>query len=140
MTRRRLTILLHWSVAMMLLMMVKGGTAAPALRWAFVLAGGLWVGVALVRGPLGRPGPKLRGALRAAYRPFHIAMYLGVAIAAGVNAAALLGAAPDQWAWTSLLVLLGLATFHAIFHFWRHTALNDGALRMMIPRMWHKFL
>ena len=33
MRRRSLVILLHWSVAMLVLMMIKGGSAAPALRY-----------------------------------------------------------------------------------------------------------
>jgi cytochrome b561 len=132
--------LLHWSVALMLLMMVKGGAAAPALRWTFVAAGGLWVGLALIKGLQGRPGPKLTGAARAAFVPFHILVYATLALTVALNGAALLGWTSDSAAWTALLALLALATFHAIFHLWRHTALNDGALRVMMPRIWHKYL
>ena len=42
MTQRRLTILLHWSMVMMLLAMIKGGSANEILRWAFVGAGAVW--------------------------------------------------------------------------------------------------
>lgn len=138
--RRRLTILLHWSVALMILMMIKGGSAAPGLRWAFVIAGALWVGMALTRGLLGRPGPKLTGLALAAWAPSQWGMLAALAVTVAVNAAALLGLAGDEVAWTALLVLLCLATFHAIFHLWRHTTLNDGALRTMMPRIWHKYL
>lgn len=50
MTRRRLTILLHWPVLMLVPVMVmemfKAATSTGFLRGAFVLAGGFWVVVA----------------------------------------------------------------------------------------------
>ncbi len=140
MTRRGLTIVLHWGLLFMILMMIKGGTAAPALRWAFVGAGGLWAGLAIGFGMLGKPGPKLQGSARVAFPWLHRAMYAGIAVAAGLNLGALLGVTPMIWAWNSLLVLFVAGIFHGIFHLWRHTTLNDGALRMMTPKIWHKHL
>lgn len=140
MTRRSLTILLHWGTLLLVLAMIKGGSAAPVLRWSFVVAGGLWVGLALGLGLLGKPGPKLRGGLRTAYPWMHRIMYALVAVAVAVNLAALLGLAPLDWAWQSLLVILSASALHGLFHVWRHTALYDGALRMMAPRSWHKYL
>lgn len=140
MTRRGLTIALHWSVLMLVLAMVKGGSAAPALRWVFVVAGGIWVGMALVRGVLARPGPKLQGSLRQTFAVQHCGMYALVGFAVVLNLTALLGVTPLVWAWNALLVLLVAATFHGLFHFWRHTALTDGALRMISPRFMHRFL
>ncbi len=139
-SRRALTITLHWALFLMLLAMIKGGTAAEPLRWAFVAGGGLWVGMAVLRGLLGRPGPKLTGLARSSFAPMHWAMYALLAAAVVLNATALLALTPQVWAWNSLLVLLVAATFHAIFHLWRHTALNDGALRMMTPKAMHKHL
>ena len=124
----------------MLLAQIEGGSAAPGLRWAFTIAGGLFVGVALLRGLSGRPGPKLPHLARAAYGPFHWLVYAALGLAAAANGLALLGRVPHEAAWTSLLALLCLATFHAIFHLWRHTTLRDGALRTIIPRAWHKHL
>lgn len=140
MTRRRLTILLHWSVLMLVLVMIKGGTDAPIVRWVFVAAGGLWIGIALVKGLMGKPGPKLQGGLRKAYPLMHWGMYAALAVAILANAAGLLGIAHHDTGWTALLVLLSAATFHGLFHFWRHTALFDGALRVMTPRFMHKML
>lgn len=140
MTRRALTILLHWSVLMLTLMMVKGGTDAPVLRWLFVATGSVWVGLALIRGLLGRPGPKLQGAWRAAFPWMHWGLYGLIALAVALNAAALLGLAPHDTGWTALLILLVGGTLHGLFHFWRHTALYDGALRLMTPRFMHKML
>ncbi|NCO88110.1 MAG: hypothetical protein GW886_15930 [Rhodobacterales bacterium] len=140
MTRRALTIVLHWGTALLLLVLVKGGTAAPALRWVFVGGAGLWVALALGRGMLGRPGPKLAGWARAIFAPLHWGMYALLATAAALNAADLLGYGGGVWAWRALLVLLVAAMFHAIYHLWRHTTLNDGALRMMLPRAMHRLL
>ena len=140
MTRRGLVIALHWSVVLLVLMLVKGGSDLPTLRWVFVLAAGLWVAMSLSGGMLGRPGPKLTGLARAAFRPIHLGLYALLGAAAAVNAAALLGYATAQSAGLSLLILVFAGTFHAIFHLWRHTTLYDGALRMMTPRIWHKYL
>lgn len=140
MTRRGTVMLLHWAVLFMLLAMIKGGSAAIALRWAFVIAGAVWIGVLLRGGLLGKPGPKLTGFFRTTFPMMHYGMYglLGIAVIA--NALDLIGVGTNVVAWNSLLVLLVASIFHSIFHLWRHTALNDGALRMMIPKIWHKHL
>jgi len=57
-----------------------------------------------------------------------------------LNVAALLGRVADARAWQALVVLLILATLHAIFHLWRHTALGDGALRTILPCRMHRFV
>lgn len=139
-TRRRLTIVLHWSVLMMILMMVKGGTSAPLLRWAFVIAGTIWVAMALARGMMGKPGPKLTGTLRRAYPWMHRGLYVLLAITVTLNALALTGVMPHDTGWTALLVLLSAGALHGLFHFWRHNVLYDGALRIMMPRFMHKIL
>ncbi|PUB18769.1 hypothetical protein [Yoonia sediminilitoris] len=140
MTQRRLTIFLHWSVLLLVLVMVKGGTASPYVRWAFVVAGGLWLAMAVTRGMLCKPGPKLRGTLRTAHSWVHRGMYGVLALTVGANAAALLGLAPHDTGWIPLLVLLGAGALHGLFHFWRHNVLYDGALRNMSPRILHKVL
>ncbi len=96
--------------------------------------------IALIKGPLGKPGPKLQGGLRAAYLWMHWGMYALVSITVTMNAAALLGIAPHDTGWTALLILMTAGILHGLFHFWRHTALYDGALRMMAPRFMHKYL
>ena len=140
MTRRRLTIILHWSILMLVLVMVKGGTSAPAVRWAFVISGALWVGMALVKGMMCKPGPKLQGPLRRAYPWMHRGMYTVLAVTVALHAAALLGWMPHDTGWVALLVLLGAGALHGLFHFWRHNVLFDGALRIMTPRFMHKIL
>ncbi|SEW25106.1 hypothetical protein SAMN04488515_1841 [Cognatiyoonia koreensis] len=140
MSRRTVVIALHWSVLFMVLAMIKGGTAAEGLRWAFVIAGLGWIGVLLTGGLLGRPGPKLSGLFRAAYPWMHYGMYALLVLAVLANAADLIGLGSADAAWNSLLVLFVASIFHSIFHLWRHTTLNDGALRMMTPKIWHKYL
>lgn len=140
MTRRALTVLLHWSVVFLLLAMLKGGTGAPAVRWSFVLAGGLLAGMALARGMLARPGPKLAGLALAVYTPMHLGLYALLAVAVALNAAELAGLMAPGRARSALLLLLGAGALHGIYHLWRHTALNDGALRQMTPRVWHRHL
>lgn len=140
MTRRRLNILLHWTFFMMLLAMIKGGTDAAWLRWAYVLVGGVWVGTAAVKGILAKPGPKLEGVLRGSFKLMHAGLYALIALSVLSNAAALLGVASKDAAFTSLLIVLVAGTFHGIFHFWRHNVLYDNALRMISPKFSHKYL
>lgn len=33
-----------------------------------------------------------------------------------------------------------IIVFHAAFHIWRHVKLNDNALRIMLPRVLHRWL
>lgn len=140
MTQRRLTIILHWSILMLILMMVKGGTSAPVLRWAFVIGGAFWVAMALVRGMMCKPGPKLQGTLRAVYPWMHRGLYTVLAVTVALNGLALIGVLPHDTGWTALLVLLAAGALHGLFHFWRHNVLYDGALRIMMPRFMHKIL
>jgi cytochrome b561 len=140
MIRRPMVVWLHWTFVLLLLPQVTGGEAAPLMRWSFVAAGTLWLAVMAAGGPLARPGPKLAGPLRAAFGPSHWALYALVAAAVGLNAAALLGRAADGSAWVALLVLLCAGAFHAILHLWRHTTLNDGALRRITPRALERYL
>lgn len=140
MQRRSWIIAFHWATFLMLLAMIKGGSAASGLRWAFVAVAGIWCAMAIVKGLAGRPGPKLQGAMRTLYPWSHRGMYALLGLVAVLNLGALLNITPMVWAWNTLLLLLVTAIFHAIFHLWRHTSLNDGALRMMTPKMWHKYL
>lgn len=139
-TRRSLHIALHWTVFMLILAMVKGGASAQWVRWAFVGAVAVWVAIALAKGLIGKAGPKLGPATRAAYPWIHRAIYLALGVSAVLNAGELLGLVPVGPAWTSLLVLLGIGAFHGLFQFWRHNALYDGALRLITPKFLHNIL
>ena len=140
MTHRGTVILLHWLLAFLVLAMIKGGSAAEWLRWMFVGASVVWLGLTFAKGMLAKPGPKLPPLARQTFPWMHRAMYLLIAAAAILNALALFGIVPLVAAWNALLVLFVASIFHAIFHLWRHTTLIDGALRMMTPKIWHKYL
>lgn len=140
MTRRSLHVALHWTVFMLILAMVKGGTSAEWVRWAFVACVAWWVAIALTKGLIGKAGPKLSPATRAAYPWMHRAIYLALTVSAALNAGELLGLLTPGPAWTSLLILLGIGAFHGLFQFWRHNALFDGALKLIIPKFMHGIL
>ncbi len=141
MTRRGLVIFLHWSAVTLILAMVKGGTDNPYVLAAFVAVVALWGGMTLTIGLSGRPGPKLSPNLRRIYPSMHRALHLLLALTAIAIAFRLAGR--PLWfldAWTMLLVTLSAGAFHGLFHFWRHTALYDGALRLILPRILHRYL
>ncbi|MCF2869978.1 hypothetical protein L0664_02760 [Octadecabacter sp. G9-8] len=125
---------------MLILAMVKGGASAEWLRWTFVVCVSVWVAIAVARGLIGKAGPKLGPAARAAYPWMHRAIYGTLTVSAVLNAGELIGWFTPGPAWISLLVLLGIGAFHGLFHFWRHTALYDGALRLITPKIMHKVL
>ncbi len=130
--------LLHWTAFGALIATLVAGNSLP-LRVAFSLAVGLWASGTLLFGLSGRPGPALTGALRRLFVPAH-ALLLALL---GLAAAALWSAEPGPLSGsvrTLFLVTLGAGLLHGIFHMWRHTVLNDGALRNMTPRIIHDFL
>lgn len=140
MSRRSLHIVLHWTVFMLLLAMVKGGTSAEWVRWAFVVCVAVWAAIALAKGLIGKAGPKLGPRTRAIYPWLHRAIYAALVVSAALNAAELIGWIDAGPAWTSLLVLLGIGAFHGLFQFWRHNALFDGALKLITPNFMHSIL
>lgn len=137
---RSLTVALHWLNLLLLILLVAAGPV-PALAWVFVASAFMMTGLALLRGLLNGPGPKLTGFLRSAHPVLSWAMYLGLAAVAALTALALLG----QWTAPASLreiyfYTLGAASLHAVFHLWRHTALGDGALRRITPKPLHDML
>lgn len=141
MTRRSVVIVLHWSVVLLLLAMVKGGTSNAYVLAAFAVAVVVWSGLTLARGLIGRPGPKLSPAIRRAYPWMHRLLHILLALTAIAIFGRLLGTPVTYLdAWTMLLVTLGAGTAHGVFHFWRHTALYDNALRLILPKFMHSIL
>ncbi|WP_295312657.1 hypothetical protein [Roseobacter sp.] len=134
MTRRTLTVILHWSVLCLLMLLLAAGSSHAVLSWAFGLAGLAMTGLALVFGLMNGPGPKLTGGLRAAHPWVHRALYalLGWSALAVLTAAAG-NALPGPSPRNLLVALLGAGLLHGIFNLWRSTTLNDGALRRMLP-------
>lgn len=138
MTRRRLVIFAHWMTAFLLAVLLIEGPAAPVwLTSVFAGLTGLWFASYLAAlGPLGKPGPKLVGVLRPIHRVQHHALYLCVA-AAGIASVTVI---ESQVTGRALTVLLFLGLLHGLFHLWRHTALFDGALRVILPKFMHGVL
>jgi hypothetical protein len=138
--RRRATILLHWLNFVLLILLLAGGPG-PILGWAFVLSAVAMCLLAVVGGLLNGPGSKLEGWLRVAHPWLNRGMYLILLASALVTALALLG----RWSGPVTLkevhfYTLSLSGLHALFHFWRHSTLGDGALRRITPRALHGIL
>jgi len=137
MTRRIVTITLHWLTFLCLVLLVAGGPR-PLLAWVFAIAGLSMCGVAAVRGVMNGPGPVLTGALRRAHPWMSRAMYLALGATAALTIWVSLG---GNWSGPRLaevyFYLLSASSLHAIFHLWRHTALGDGALRRITPKRMH---
>lgn len=137
--------------------------AHSTLALIFVTLSLLWFAGLLRRGLASRPGPKLTGRLRVLHRALHLVLIwglFGVALTGfllGLTSPVLLKAggflpiAPPM-GWRDLndlvglihiyeyYVLAALVGFHALFHIWRHLRLRDNALRIMAPRILHRFL
>ena len=130
---------------------------------AFVTLALVWTGFYLRRGLLSRPGPKLRGWARRVHRPLHLCLIWGVFLVAfggfllGLTASFQMKAGgfvpigvplnlPGAHHWIGLVhiyqfyALAGLVVFHAGFHLWRHLRLKDNALRIMVPKVLHRYL
>jgi len=140
MTRRRATIALHWLNLVLLLLLLAGGLV-PALAWAFVLSGLTMCALAVVKGLMNGPGPKLGGVFRTAHPFLSWGMYAALAAVCGLTLSALLGG--DTFGIKlsqAYFVLMSLSSMHAIFHLWRHTALGDGALKRILPKALHGML
>ena len=142
MTRRRLTIALHWLALLLLRLMMSDGERFPVLTWAFVAATAGLAALGLARGLMTRPGPKLQGLARAVHPWQSRAMYVASAACAVIVAAEALGR-PLPGPVDGSLAQMGLfccGALHGIYHLWRHTALGDGALRIITPRALHRYL
>jgi cytochrome b561 len=141
MTRRSVVIFLHWSMVLLLLAMVKGGTSNINVLRAFAGIVVIWEAITLAKGLLGRPGPKLSPTVQRAYPWMHRLLHILLSLTAVAIIGRLLGhPIPFLDAWTMLLVTLGAGTAHGVFHFWRHTALYDNALRLILPKFMHSIL
>tara|TARA_R110002049_G_scaffold10127_9_gene50622 strand:+ start:1005 stop:1589 length:585 start_codon:yes stop_codon:yes gene_type:complete len=137
--------------------------AHSALGLIFVTACLLWTADYLRRGLASRPGPKLPPWARRVHQVMHRALIwglFGVALTGfglGLTAPRLLMAADvlpiapplnlpraheviGQIHIYEFYLLAGLTALHAAFHMWRHLALRDNALRIMMPKLLHRFL
>jgi cytochrome b561 len=129
----------------------------------FVTFALVWTADYLWRGLASRPGPKLHGIARAIHRTMHHTIIWGLFLVA--FGGFLLGLTSSVMLWAGGIVpvapplgmhkanelvgiahsmqfyaLIGLIAFHAGFHIWRHVQLRDNALRIMFPKMLHRWL
>lgn len=135
MTRRRFVIFAHWATAFLLaILLIAGPSASVWLTAGFAALSGVWfTSYSLGHGPLGKPGPKLTGALRPVHRFQHHVLYFTMAAASVASSTVL----EDNITGRAMAVLLLLGLLYGIFPLWRHTALFDGALRTIKPKFLH---
>jgi len=123
----------------------------------------LWTADYLRCGLASRPGPKLPPWARKLHQFLHKALIWGLFLIAvggfllGLTSARLLKAggflpiAPPMGLQRANDIigtlhiyefyLVGvIVVIHAAFHIWRHVRLRDNALRIMVPRIFHRFL
>ncbi len=129
----------------------------------FVTLALIWTGSHLRAGLASRPGPKLPQTARRVHPILHKTLIWGLFLVAltgfglGLTSAVLLEAggvlpiAPPlnlpqahaivSWIHVYQFYALGLIVVaHAGFHIWRHLRLRDNALRIMAPKVLHRFL
>lgn len=123
----------------------------------------VWLILYLRQGLAGRPGPKLPGWAKRVHPLLHKALHIGVpsVVASGAIAGfaapfaiqafgiipinpAIGGRTVHELAqdlhdlvFNAVILLIGA---HVIFHLWRHFLLKDNALRIMLPKILHKYL
>jgi cytochrome b561 len=123
----------------------------------------MWFTLYLRKGLASRPGRKLQGWARKVHRPLHITLMWGLFGVAVTGFLLGLTSSVQLWAgdivpiaypmgWPKLNDLVGivhsiefytiavLAIAHAGFHIWRHIKLRDNALRIMAPKVFHRYL
>ncbi len=133
------------------------------LALIFVTLSLIWMADYARRGLAGRPGPKLGRRARILHKVLNTAIIwglFGVAITGfllGLTSERLLKAggflpiAPPMgmpqaneiigtFHIYEFYLLGGIVACHATFHIWRHLRLRDNALRIMTPKVLHKYL
>lgn len=130
--------LAHWaSFALVVAALGSGNTPFISLGFGVIVAG--WTIGFCLYGIVARPSPALTGITRKLFRPMHFVLMLLLA----ATAVSLMRAEPGPLAGTArilCLLALGGGLLHGCFHLWRHTALGDGAMRNIMPRMTHNIL
>ena len=129
----------------------------------FVTLALIWTVLYLRKGLASRPGPKLPPWARLTHKVMHHTIIWGLFLVAFGGFLLSLTSNVILWAGGILPIapamglphandivgklhtyqfygLAILVIFHALFHLWRHTALRDNALRIMTPKVLHRFL
>jgi len=123
----------------------------------------IWTVSLIRKGLVGRPGPKLSPKAKRLHQILHKTLIWGLFGVALTGFG--LGVTSAYQLWAGNIVPIGIpldlpalnklagdihiiefyilsviAIFHAGFHIWRHVTLKDNALRIMAPRVLHRFL
>ena len=127
------------------------------------LVAGVWLLLYLRKGLAGRPGPKLPGWAKRFHPLGHKALQIGLVVVVASGALAGLVAPFAIHAFGLMPInpgiggkglhelvteiheivfdgMIFLIVAHALFHIWRHLLLKDNALRIMVPKLLHKYL
>ncbi len=123
----------------------------------------VWLVMYLRKGLASRPGPKLPGWARTAHGWMHRAMMWGsfavvlsgalagfaapyaihlfglIPFFPGVGSQGLHDTFSDLHELAFDVMVIGVVA-HVVFHVWRHYAVRDNALRIMAPKVLHKYL
>lgn len=141
----------------------RGNAINSDIALLFVTLALVWTLDSFWRGMLGRPGPKLSPRLKTFHRVLHRTMIvmlflipvggflLGLTASRVLRAGGWLPIAPPMHLDRAneiigtlhiyqFYALAALAVLHAGFHVWRHYKLRDNALRIMAPRILHRWL
>ena len=124
----------------------------------------IWSVIYFRGGPLGRPGPKLPGWGKRMHRIVNSGLYwlvpltvltggvAGLASDYPVVGFGIVPLNPAGWGTASLHDIaeevheiafnttILLIIVHIVFHVWRHFRLRDNALRIMLPKILHRYL
>ena len=141
----------------------KGAQINSVIALVFVILALFWSVDYFRRGLAGRPGPKLSPPLRRFHVLLHKTLIWGLFLVPvggfllGLTSSRLLKAGgvlpiapPMNWPTANEIVgtlhiiefytLGAVVAVHAGFHVWRHVRLGDNALRIMAPKVLHRFL
>ncbi len=141
----------------------RGAAINSDIALIFVALALIWTIDFFVRGLVGRPGPKLPPRAKRFHQILHRTILIGLFLVPvggfllGLTSMVLLKAG----GWLPIAPPLGLKqanviigklhliefytlgaiiAVHAAFHIWRHVKLRDNALRIMAPRVLHRYL
>ena len=93
----------------------------------------------MAKGKLNFAARVFSGAFAGLMAPFAILAFDAVPINFGIGSRTLHGLAEELHEIVFNAVILLIVT-HTLFHVWRHYWLKDNALRIMVPKVLHKYL
>jgi hypothetical protein len=135
--RRRATIILHWTL-FVLIVPLGGGWVTTGMEWVFAVCALLMAALALGFGLQAYAGPRSPWVVRLINAWGHRGLYVYVAVIGAMAIRHLLTGTGNMV--IHYQILLWITIFHAIYHLWRQLVAGDHALRTMAPRSIHSML